>query len=78
MRRRACWASRAASSIHTGLRNWQNLQEQGRLQTFYHAFVEGYEEDPTGTETLKSVLGVKDLAAFQARGEREVLTLPDP
>jgi hypothetical protein len=55
-----------------------HLQEKGLLQTFYHTFVANHEKDPTGVETLKGVLGEKDLAAFQQRWEKEVLALPDP
>src|SRR5262249_36591367 len=55
-----------------------HLQERGLLEAFFHRFLADHEKDPTGVETLKSVLGEKDLAAFQKRWEAEVLTLPDP
>src|SRR4029079_14254836 len=54
------------------------LQERGLLESYFHRFMADQEKDPTGLETLKSVLGEKDLAAFQKRWEAEVLTLPDP
>jgi hypothetical protein len=54
------------------------LQEKGLLERFFHRFVERQAEDPTGTETLKEVLGEKDLSAFQARWEKEVLALSYP
>jgi hypothetical protein len=54
------------------------LQEKGLLEKFFHRFVAGHDEDPTGIVILKDVLGEKDLDAFQRRWEAEVLTLPDP
>lgn len=54
------------------------LQEKGLLETFFHAFLARQEEDPTGLQTLQSVLGEKDLPAFQTRWEKEVLALTYP
>lgn len=51
------------------------LQEKGLLRDFYHRFHDAHEKDPTGVETLKAVLGEKDLAAFQKRWEEWVLGL---
>ena len=48
------------------------LQEQGLLVKFYHAFVAGAKEDPTGVKTLKKVLGESDLAAFRRKWEKFV------
>jgi hypothetical protein len=49
-----------------------SLQERGLLVKFYHQFVRDVEKDPSGYETLKSVLGVEDLAAWQKEWETEV------
>ncbi|MCE9554092.1 MAG: C39 family peptidase [Planctomycetes bacterium] len=51
------------------------LQEQGKLQEFYRRFSREAAEDPTGFETLKSVLGEKDMLSFQKRWEKNVLAL---
>jgi hypothetical protein len=48
------------------------LQEQGLLQKFYRAFRRNAASDPTGIETLKSVLGEEDLAGFKKRWEKYV------
>jgi hypothetical protein len=53
----------------------QFLQETGRLVDFYHAFHQGYFDDPTGIEALCSVLGEDDLVAFQEYWERWVMGL---
>jgi hypothetical protein len=52
-----------------------HLQERGLLRTFYHDFVKNVEKDPTGYETLKRVLDVDDMTAFQKQWEDEVLKL---
>ncbi|MFO0592714.1 MAG: hypothetical protein U0441_34540 [Polyangiaceae bacterium] len=54
------------------------LQEKGLLQTFYRRFVESHGTDPTGLETLKSVLGIKDMRAFQSEWEAENMKLTFP
>jgi hypothetical protein len=53
----------------------QYLQEKGLLKTYYHAFVAALESDPTGYETLKSVLNQTDMTAFQSKWEKWVMTL---
>lgn len=54
------------------------LQEKGLLVKFYHEFYANREKDPTGFESLKKVLGEKDMAAFQKKWEKFVLTLTFP
>jgi len=54
------------------------LQEKGLLVKFYHQFVAGRKDDPTGYKTLKAVLGEADMAAFQKRWEGYVLGLKFP
>jgi hypothetical protein len=54
------------------------LQEQKLLVKFYHAFVNAQKDDPTGYKTLQSVLGEKDMAAFQRKWEKFVLKLAFP
>ena len=49
------------------------LQERGLLEKFYREFVKAAAKDPTGLETLKSVLGVDDLDAFKKDWEAFVL-----
>jgi len=51
------------------------LQEQGLLQRFYRAFLARRAQDPSGYETLKQVLGQKELQAFQRTWEAYVLRL---
>jgi hypothetical protein len=51
------------------------LQEKGLLVKFYHQFVAGAENDPTGFATLKSVLSEKDMEAFKRKWEKFVLGL---
>ena len=51
------------------------LQEQGKLHDFYQRFQRGAKEDPTGYKTLQTVLGEKDMAAFQKRWEKYVMAL---
>jgi hypothetical protein len=51
------------------------LQEHDLLTKFYHAFRHNAATDPTGIETLKSVLGESDLAAFKDRWEKYVTKL---
>lgn len=51
------------------------LQEQGKLEKFYHAFVKNRRNDPTGYQTLQTILGEADMAEFQKRWEQFVLKL---
>jgi hypothetical protein len=51
------------------------LQESGLLVDFYKKFHAARREDPTGFRTLQAVLGEKDMADFQKRWEKWVLTL---
>ncbi len=54
------------------------LQEKGLLKKFYHTFRANCKKDPTGFETLKAVLGEKDLEGFKKRWEHYVLQLTFP
>jgi hypothetical protein len=51
------------------------LQEKGLLLTFHREFLRARKTDPTGVNTLRRVLGEKDLIDFQRRWEAWVLTL---
>jgi len=51
------------------------LQEQGLLQTFYRQFVKDARRDPSGFETLQSVLGERDMEQFQKRWQTYVAKL---
>jgi hypothetical protein len=51
------------------------LQEHDLLVKFYRAFHRNVATDPTGIETLKSILGEENLTAFQRDWENYVLTL---
>ncbi len=51
------------------------LQEKGLLRKYYKRFVANQKKDKTGYETLKEILGEKDMDAFQKRWEAWVLTL---
>lgn len=51
------------------------LQEQGLLVEYYHRFRRDVARDPTGYATLKRVLDVDDVAAFQKKWEAWVLGL---
>lgn len=54
------------------------LQERGLLEKFYHEFRKNRKQDPSGVASLKSVLGEKDLKAFQGRWEKYVAKLTFP
>ncbi len=54
------------------------LQERGVLQDFYKSFVANQKTDPTGIETLKSILKTEDLEGFQTKWEEWILTLRFP
>ena len=51
------------------------LQEKGLLVKFYKKFHAQQKKDPSGFETLKSVLGESDMVQFQKRWETFVLGL---
>ena len=54
------------------------LQEKGLLEKFYHDFSANHEEDPTGYETQKRILGENDMQAFKTKWEKFVLGLRFP
>ena len=54
------------------------LQEHDLLVRFYREFTPSASWDPTGYYTLKRVLGVDDMAAFQRKWESFVLELTPP
>lgn len=54
------------------------LQQQNKLLDYYHAYIKNRAGDPSGYQTLKSILNESDMAAFQKRWERYVLTLHFP
>jgi hypothetical protein len=51
------------------------LQEQGLLVKFYKEFYANRKTDPTGYQTLQSVLNEPDMNAFQKKWEKFVLDL---
>ena len=51
------------------------LQEKELLVKFYHQFIAAADQDPTGYETLKRVVGEKDMEAFRRKWEKFVLSL---
>jgi hypothetical protein len=51
------------------------LQERKLLARFYREFTANSKTDPTGYKSLKKVLGVRDMAAFQREWEAYVLKL---
>lgn len=53
------------------------LQEKGLLFTFYKQFHAKQKTDPTGYQTLKSVLRESDMEEFQRKWEKFVLTLSE-
>jgi hypothetical protein len=54
------------------------LQQHDLLKKFYHQFHKNRRDDPTGYNTLKSVLGRDDMDAFQRDWEQFVLKLQFP
>lgn len=54
------------------------LQEHGLLVKYYHAFRRNADADPTGYETLKRVLGERDMDAFKQKWEGYVAKLRFP
>ena len=53
------------------------LQQQGVLFTFYKQFHANHKTDPTGYETLKSVLRESDMDQFQRKWARYTLDLTE-
>jgi hypothetical protein len=53
------------------------LQERGLLVRFYREFLDNHATDPTGFDTLKKVLAVEDVDAFQKDWEKFVLGLTE-
>ena len=51
------------------------LQEKKLLNKFYHQFNRDVAEDPTGFKTLKSVIGIRDINAFEKRWHAYCLKL---
>ncbi len=51
------------------------LEQKGLLRTYYKEFLANRERDPTGWATLKRVMGVRDMAAFQQAWEAWVMKL---
>lgn len=51
------------------------LQEKALLTKFYREFVANAKSDPTGFNTLKRVLGEKDMVTFQKKWEKFILAL---
>ncbi|MCE5277143.1 MAG: papain-like cysteine protease family protein [Planctomycetaceae bacterium] len=54
------------------------LQQKGLLKKYYQEFTANAAKDPTGYQTLKTVLGNPDMAVFQKQWEKWVLTLRFP
>jgi hypothetical protein len=48
------------------------LQQHGLLVKFYKTFVANAKKDPTGVQSLRTVLGEEDLKAFQKKWEKYV------
>jgi hypothetical protein len=51
------------------------LQQHGLLKKFYREFYKNRRDDPTGYNTLRSILGRQDMDAFQKDWEDFILTL---
>ena len=54
------------------------LQQRGLLRKFYHAFRANQKTDPTGHDTLKNILGAKDMDEFKKKWQVYVLKLRFP
>ncbi|MEM7396654.1 MAG: hypothetical protein AAF492_30355, partial [Verrucomicrobiota bacterium] len=54
------------------------LQEKGLLRRYYKTFTAHQDKDPTGYETLKKILRVKDMGRFKKNWENYVLGLTFP
>lgn len=53
------------------------LQQKGLLVKFYKQFSANYEKDPSGFQTLKTVLGESDMDQFKRKWEKYVLGLAE-
>jgi hypothetical protein len=53
------------------------LQERGLLARYYREFLTNHAADPTGFDTLKRVLGIEDVNAFQKEWEKFILGLSE-
>jgi hypothetical protein len=51
------------------------LQQRGLLVKFYREFITHQKTDPTGYQTLRRVLGTRDMKAFKLKWEKYVLGL---
>ena len=51
------------------------LQERGLLSAFYRQFIRNHHQDPTGYETLRSILGRPDMKTFAQQWKAYVLAL---
>jgi hypothetical protein len=54
------------------------LQEKKLLVRFYHEFIKNQDRDPTGFNTLRSILDEEDMDAFKKEWEKFVLGLRFP
>ena len=45
------------------------LQEKNLLTKFYHKFLANHQYDPTGYNTLKKILGERDMDLFKKKWE---------
>lgn len=57
------------------------LQQRGLLTRYYREFLANSKTDPTGYKTLKRILGVSNMSAFQQEWEKFILglrTSPEP
>ncbi len=54
------------------------LQQKKKLHAFFRAFTEGVSTDPTGYQTLQTVLGRRDIEKFQAEWQDYCLRLRFP
>jgi hypothetical protein len=54
------------------------LQEQGLLRKYYREYTANAKQDPTGFESLRTVLGEQDMDAFKKNWEAFVLKLGFP
>jgi len=51
------------------------LQEHGLLREYYHAFVAAAKDDPGGYDTLRRIVGAKDMRVWDGKWQRWVMTL---
>lgn len=51
------------------------LQQRGLLVKFYREFLAHQQTDPTGYQTLRRILGTRDMIAFKLKWEKFVLAL---